>query len=64
MPSRIGPNSYAVHMPVPRAPARIPTLHPPSMPAKERSMLDILFFGGGLLLFCLLIAYERLCHRL
>ena len=27
-------------------------------------MLDILFFGGGLVLFCLLIAYERLCHRL
>jgi len=34
------------------------------MPAKEISMLDLLFFGGGLLLLCLLIAYERLCHRL
>ena len=34
------------------------------MPAKEGPMLDLLFFGGGLLLFCLLIAYERLCHRL
>lgn len=31
---------------------------------KETSMLDILFFGSGLLLFCLLIAYERLCSRL
>jgi len=27
-------------------------------------MLDIAFFGGGLILFGLLIAYERLCHRL
>jgi len=34
------------------------------MPPKETSMLDILFFGGGFVLFCLLIAYERLCHRL
>jgi hypothetical protein len=34
------------------------------MPAKERTMLDVLFFGGGLLLFGLLIAYERLCRRL
>ena len=34
------------------------------MAAKKTSMLDILFFGGGLVLFCLLIAYERLCHRL
>jgi hypothetical protein len=51
-------------MPAVRPPARIPTPCPPSIRAKERSMLDILFFGGGLLLFCLLIAYERLCHRL
>jgi hypothetical protein len=36
----------------------------PFMSAKETSMLDIVFFGGGLVLFCLLIAYERLCHRL
>lgn len=36
----------------------------PLMPAKEFFMLDILFFGGGLVLFCLLIAYERLCRRL
>jgi hypothetical protein len=34
------------------------------MPAKESPMLDILFFGGALMLFCLLIAYERLCNRL
>ena len=34
------------------------------MPAKENSMLDLLFFGGGFVLFCLLIAYERLCHRI
>lgn len=34
------------------------------MLAKEFPMLDILFFGGGLVLFCLLIAYERLCRRL
>jgi len=27
-------------------------------------MLDVLFFGGGLVLFCLLIAYERLCNRI
>ena len=36
----------------------------PLMPAKGFFMLDILFFGGGLVLFCLLIAYERLCRRL
>lgn len=35
----------------------------PLMPAKEFFMLDILFFGGSLVLFCLLIAYERLCRR-
>lgn len=34
------------------------------MRAKESAMLDILFFGGGLALFCLFIAYERLCNRL
>lgn len=34
------------------------------MQPKEGPMLDLLFFGGGLVLFCLLIAYERLCHRL
>jgi hypothetical protein len=34
------------------------------MLAKEISMLDLLFFGGGFVLFCLLIAYERLCHRI
>jgi len=34
------------------------------MRAKESSMLDIAFFGGGLALFGLLIAYERLCHRI
>jgi len=27
-------------------------------------MLDVLFFGGGLVLLCLLIAYERLCNRI
>jgi len=27
-------------------------------------MLDLLFLGGGVFLFCLLIAYERLCNRL
>jgi len=27
-------------------------------------MLDVLFYGGGLVLFCLLIAYERLCNRI
>lgn len=31
---------------------------------RRASMLDVLFFGGGLVLFCLLIAYERLCHRI
>jgi hypothetical protein len=31
---------------------------------KEAPMLDFLFLGGGVLLFCLLIAYERLCNRL
>ena len=51
-------------MPAARPPARIPTLSRSSMAAKEFSMLDILFFGGGLVLFCLLIAYERLCSRL
>ena len=30
----------------------------------EASMLDLLFLGGGVLLFCLLIAYERLSNRL
>jgi hypothetical protein len=34
------------------------------MPAKENSMLDLLFFGGGFVLLYLLIAYERLCHRI
>lgn len=37
---------------------------PSSMRRKEPSMLDILFFGGGLLLFCLFVAYERICHRI
>ena len=31
---------------------------------QEASMLDFVFLGGGVLLFCLLIAYERLCNRL
>ncbi len=34
------------------------------MPAKESSMLDLVFLGAGVLLFGLLIAYERLCNRL
>lgn len=34
------------------------------MPAKEGLMLDLVFLGTGLALFCLLIAYERLCNRL
>jgi FtsH-binding integral membrane protein len=34
------------------------------MPAKESSMLDLVFLGAGVVLFCLLIAYERLCNRL
>ncbi len=28
------------------------------MPAKESPMLDLLFLGGGVALFCLLIAYD------
>lgn len=32
------------------------------MATKEGLMLDLLFFGGGLVPFGLLIAYERLCH--
>lgn len=51
-------------MPAAWTPARIPMPGGPSMSAKEIAVLDILFFGGGLVLFCLLIAYERLCHRL
>jgi len=31
---------------------------------QEAFMLDLVFLGGGVLLFCLLIAYERLCNRL
>jgi hypothetical protein len=31
---------------------------------KGLPMLDFVFLGGGVLLFCLLIAYERLCDRL
>ena len=31
---------------------------------EECCMFDLLFFGGGFALFCLLIAYERLCNRL
>ncbi len=31
---------------------------------EESSMLDVVFLGGGVLLFCVLIAYERLCNRL
>lgn len=34
------------------------------MPAKESSMLDLVFLSAGVVLFCLLIAYERLCNRL
>lgn len=34
------------------------------MAAKENPMLDLLFLGGGIALFGLLIAYERLCSRL
>ena len=34
------------------------------MPAKEGPMLDLVFLSAGLALFCLLIAYERLCNRL
>jgi len=30
----------------------------------EASMFELLLLGGGVLLFCLLIAYERLCNRL
>ena len=30
----------------------------------EASMLELLFLAGGVLLFCLLIAYERLSNRL
>ncbi len=30
----------------------------------EASMLELLLLGGGVLLFCLLIAYERLTNRL
>lgn len=36
----------------------------PSMLAKETLMLDLMFLGGGVALFGLLIAYERLCARL
>jgi hypothetical protein len=51
-------------MPLPLPSARIPTRKAPSIRPKESSMLDVLFFGGGLVLFCLLIAYERLCNRI
>jgi hypothetical protein len=51
-------------MPAVAPPARIPTSIAPSIRPKELSMLDILFFGGGLVLFCLFIAYERICHRI
>ena len=34
------------------------------MPTKEKPMLDLMFLGGGVALFCLLIGYERLCSRL
>ena len=30
----------------------------------EASMLELLFHAGGMLLFCLLITYERLSNRL
>ncbi len=30
----------------------------------EASMFELLLLGGGVLLFCLLIAYERLTNRL
>ena len=32
--------------------------------AKESSMLDLLFLGGGIALLCLLIAYARLTKGL
>ena len=60
----VGPNSYAVPMRRPVQTARIPMPERLSMPAKESSMLDLVFLGAGFALFCLLIAYERLCHRL
>lgn len=63
-PIRRSRNSYTIPMPVAASPARFPTLAPPSIRAKESSMLDVLFYGGGLVLFCLLIAYERLCNRI
>jgi hypothetical protein len=46
--------------------ARHPMRAGPCMPLLrgECLMLDLLFFGGGFALFCLLIAYERLCNRL
>jgi hypothetical protein len=38
---------------------------PGPLPAgDEASMFELLLLGGGVLLFCLLIAYERLCNRL
>ncbi len=35
-----------------------------SCDAKESSMLDLLFLGGGVLLLVLLIVYARLCDHL
>jgi len=50
----------------PAAGARLEFLCPWDLlwPAKESPMLDVIFLGAGVVLFCLLIAYERLCHRL
>ena len=36
----------------------------PFYPGKEKGMVDLLLLGAGFALFCLFIAYERLCHRL
>ena len=59
-------NSYAVPMRRGNGASRIPTAEGPCMtPHRQRvPMLDLVFLGGGVLLFCLLIAYERLCNRL
>jgi hypothetical protein len=34
------------------------------MSPKESPMLDLVFLSAGVVLFCLLIGYERLCNKL
>lgn len=62
--------SYAINMARNDAYSRFPTPRAPCIElvrflrAMRRKMFELLLLGAGVLLFCLLIAYERLSNRL